>query len=123
MDPDGELLSCPTCLQEHRGEVQGPEAQAAVLRAHRTLSLGDAEAADGDAGAWGAGSVSRSIRAAPPTQQGLPTQAEGLLLWEGATGRFRGQEVASAPHSHALAVDLQDVTTTAANVAARRGNR
>ena len=113
----------PTCLQEHRGEVQGPEAQVAVLRAHCTLGLGDTEAADGNAGAWGTGGVSARIGTAPPTQQRPPTRAEGPLLWEGAAGGVRGQETASVPHNQALVVNLQDVATTAANVPVREGDR
>lgn len=44
-----------TCLQEHRGKVQGPEPQVAVRRTHSTHGRGDTEAADGNAGAWGQG--------------------------------------------------------------------
>lgn len=118
-NPGARWCAGPTCLQEDGGEVQRPEAQVAILGAHGAHGPGDAEAADGNAGAWvgGAGSVPSS-RAPPPAQQGPPTQTEGLLLCKGVTGVLQGQETASMPHGHALVVDLQDVATAAAHVAA-----
>lgn len=122
--PAARRCGSGTCLQEHSGEVQGPEAQEAVLGAHGTCGLGHAEAADGNARPWvGEAGQPKASGLLPPAQRSPPTRREVLLLRERVTGALCWQQAASTPHGHALAVNLQDVATAAAHIAVRGGDK